>query len=139
MLIARNREVGVDVECLPYRGPCLEIADRYFSTSEVDVLRNAPPSEQPSRFIEYWVLKEAFIKAQGKGLTIPLDAFSFHIEKSYGSHIHIQYARQFEGRPDGWQFSLETVGKQHLLATAIERNGEETLELTRHEWNPLAM
>ena len=41
-------------------------------------LRALPPERQKERFFEYWTLKEAYIKARGMGLSIPLGKFSFH-------------------------------------------------------------
>ena len=99
VLISKNREVGVDVECLPYRGPCLEIANHYFSPSEVEALRSLPSSKHALRFVEYWTLKESFIKARGMGLAIPLDEFSFFIEKKPRLKIDIRFARSLEDSP----------------------------------------
>ncbi len=137
VLISKNREVGVDVECLSYLGPCLEIADRYFSPSEVETLRSLPSSEQALRFIEYWTLKESFIKARGMGLAIPLDEFSFRIEKKPRDKIDIRFAPSLEDNPARWQFSLDAIGEKHIVATAIERRSDERLQLLRREMVPL--
>ena len=72
-----HSRLGVDVERLDRSNDLLALADRYFSPLEVAELRALPSSEQPSRFFDYWTLKESYIKAHGLGLAIPLDSFSF--------------------------------------------------------------
>jgi 4'-phosphopantetheinyl transferase len=72
-----HSRLGVDVERLDRSNDLLALADRYFSPMEVSELRALPSSEQPSRFFDYWTLKESYIKAHGLGLAIPLDSFSF--------------------------------------------------------------
>jgi 4'-phosphopantetheinyl transferase len=119
ILISEGREVGVDVESLPYLGPCLEIADRHFSPSEAEQLRSLPSSEQTLRFIEFWTLKESFVKARGMGLALPLDEVSFRIER--------------RPRSARWQFNLYAIGEKHVAATTIERHSTERLQLLRRE------
>lgn len=72
-----HSRLGVDVERLDRSNDLLALADRYFSPMEVSELRTLSSSEQPSRFFDYWTLKESYIKAHGLGLAIPLDSFSF--------------------------------------------------------------
>ena len=67
--------LGVDVEQhrdLPDRD---EIAKRYFSRSEYCELMTVPERERAGAFYACWVRKEAFLKAKGGGLSIPLDSF----------------------------------------------------------------
>ena len=137
ILISRNREVGVDVEGLPYLGPCLEIADRFFSPAEVTALRALPAPKQPSRFIEHWVLKESFIKARGMGLSLPLADFSFGITGRLDEDIEIRFDSSLEDDPERWQFSLEALGDKHVVATAIERRRDDSIQLVRREALPL--
>lgn len=137
VLISKNRDVGVDVEGLPYLGPCLEIADRFFSPAEVTALRSLPAPEQPLRFIEHWVLKESFIKARGMGLSLPLEDFSFRIPRRPEENIEIRFDPSLEDDPERWQFSLEAIGDKHVVATAIERRLDEKIQLVRREALPL--
>ena len=79
-LVAVEREIGVDVEHTARAGSVgIEIAERFSSPSEVAELRSLPFADQRSRFFDYWTLKEAYIKARGLGLHLPLDQFSFHL------------------------------------------------------------
>ncbi len=72
-----HAEVGVDVEEVESRPAPLEVARDYFSPRELAGLRALAPERQPRRFYDLWTLKEAYLKARGMGLGIPLDRFSF--------------------------------------------------------------
>ena len=73
--ITKNREIGVDIEGINPNFSCLEIAERFFSPLENSVLRSLPEHLQPTAFFTCWTRKEAYIKAVGKGLSIPLNGF----------------------------------------------------------------
>jgi 4'-phosphopantetheinyl transferase len=68
-------EIGVDVE--RYRElPDLEnIARRFFSPEEAAELLELSANDKASGFFNCWTRKEAYIKAMGGGLSIPLDSF----------------------------------------------------------------
>ena len=73
--ITKNRDIGVDIEGINPNFPCLEIAEKFFSPLENSVLRSLPDHLQPTAFFTCWTRKEAYIKAVGKGLSIPLNGF----------------------------------------------------------------
>ncbi|MGL5063191.1 MAG: 4'-phosphopantetheinyl transferase family protein, partial [Microcoleus sp.] len=73
--ITENRNIGIDIECIRTNIPYQEIAERFFSPLEKTVLRSLPEHLQHQAFFTCWTRKEAYIKAVGKGLSIPLDRF----------------------------------------------------------------
>jgi 4'-phosphopantetheinyl transferase len=73
--ITRSREVGVDVERIRPKVVQEPIAERFFSPREVTVLRALPTPLQATAFFACWTRKEAYMKATGDGLTLPLDQF----------------------------------------------------------------
>jgi 4'-phosphopantetheinyl transferase len=68
-------ELGLDVEQLRDLPDHEAIATRFFSTGEVTDLRSLDPPERLAAFFRCWTRKEAYIKAVGDGLAIPLDQF----------------------------------------------------------------
>ncbi len=73
--ICLHRRVGVDIEQVRPRAAEEHIAERFFSPREVDALRSLPPDEQAPAFFRCWTRKEAYVKARGEGLAIPLNRF----------------------------------------------------------------
>jgi 4'-phosphopantetheinyl transferase len=68
--------IGFDLEPVA-RTVDLAVADRFFAAREVAWLGGLAESARAEGFVRLWTLKEAFIKATGKGLTQNLAAFSF--------------------------------------------------------------
>jgi 4'-phosphopantetheinyl transferase len=73
--ITRNMESGVDLERVRSDVEYEEIAKHFFSVNEVAILRTIPIEKKLEAFYRCWTLKEAYIKARGKGLSLPLDSF----------------------------------------------------------------
>jgi 4'-phosphopantetheinyl transferase len=71
----RGREIGVDIEHIRPDVVTEQIAERFFSALEVASLRSLPAVTQPQGFFNCWTRKEAYIKARGEGLSLPLDQF----------------------------------------------------------------
>jgi len=73
--ITLKYEVGIDIERIRPDLAELKIARRFFAPEEYFKLQALPESEQKEAFFNCWTRKEAFIKAKGGGLSIPLDQF----------------------------------------------------------------
>jgi 4'-phosphopantetheinyl transferase len=73
--ITQDRQVGIDVERIRMDTNAMELAERFFSRPEVEWLRSQPSSEQIPAFFTCWTGKEAYIKAHGEGLSMPLSSF----------------------------------------------------------------
>ncbi len=125
--VARDREVGVDAEWMDRRGQQLEVADRFFSAPEVAELRARPPERQLDRFFDYWTLKESYIKAVGKGLTLPLESFALVLEE--GRPIRLRVFPPIQDDPESWQFHLCSPVPRHRLAVAVRRRGDPPLAI----------
>lgn len=73
--ITQNQDIGIDLEHIRTDFPWREIAARFFSPRENAALQSLPSNQQIQAFFSCWTRKEAYIKAVGKGLAIPLDQF----------------------------------------------------------------
>ena len=73
--LTRGAEIGIDVEQHRTELAADRIADRHFAPAEVAALQNLPPHQQSEAFFRCWTRKEAFIKARGEGLSLPLSRF----------------------------------------------------------------
>lgn len=71
-----SKDIGVDIEKI--NDIDISIAKRFFTEEEYKYIENKPFFEQGQAFFDLWTLKECYIKYKGKGLSIPLDSFSFN-------------------------------------------------------------
>jgi 4'-phosphopantetheinyl transferase len=70
--------IGIDVERIQTID--LGISDRFFSSVECEDLLNKASNQKLAYFYDLWTLKESYIKAEGKGLSIPLNSFAIRLE-----------------------------------------------------------
>jgi len=73
--VAADCDIGVDVEQIRDMTDLFDIATRFFSPAECADLARTPLDRQEPAFFNCWTRKEAYIKAIGGGLSIPLDSF----------------------------------------------------------------
>lgn len=66
-----HSEVGVDIQFCDTEK---RIMYRYLAEDEAEYIRNS--ADKHSAFYEIWTKKESFLKACGKGITVPLKSFS---------------------------------------------------------------
>lgn len=74
--VTRVGAVGVDVERIRDQADTLDLADRFFSKKEAEWIRSRAEPERAASFFACWTAKEAFVKARGGGLSIPLNGFA---------------------------------------------------------------
>lgn len=117
-----GRDVGVDVEQV-HRRLTHDVAERFFSAQEVTDLRALPKDDQGLIFFDYWTLKEAYIKARGLGLALPLGQFTFH--RPPGRAPYISFAPELHDDPASWQFAQFWPTRDHRMAVAVRRHGED--------------
>lgn len=126
LAICHGGELGVDVE--HHRRPCETalLSDRFFSPDEARELKALPESQQRHRSLDHWTLKEAYIKARGMGLAIPLDSFSFDLSSPGGIGFSVE--PEANDRADGWQFWQVRPNATHKIAVAY-RAGKAPLTM----------
>jgi 4'-phosphopantetheinyl transferase len=73
--VTRARQIGVDVEHIRYDLDPAAIATRFFSEAEQEQLSALPADQRHQAFFRCWTRKEAYIKATGEGLSLPLSQF----------------------------------------------------------------
>ena len=119
LAVIRGYRLGVDVERVT-RVVTEGVAARHFAAEEVRDLRALPAERQPAAFFEYWTLKEAYIKARGMGLALPLDAFAFGLRPLLPPTI--TFVAGFDDAAERWQFWQAWPTPEHRLSLAIERH-----------------
>jgi 4'-phosphopantetheinyl transferase len=77
--IHRNQKIGIDIEKIMTGKNFLGIAKRFFSTDEFMALDSLNPEEQLIAFYLCWTRKEAYLKATGRGIRLPISNFTVSI------------------------------------------------------------
>jgi len=116
--VARERDVGVDVEYVRREVVGESIAERFFSAREVATLRALPAEVQPQAFFNCWTRKEAFIKAKGEGLSFPLDRFEVSLDpKEPAALVSVRDDPREASR---WSLQALPVEEGYAAALAVE-------------------
>jgi 4'-phosphopantetheinyl transferase len=80
--VVRGREIGCDIEHRDARFACEQVASRFFSPIEARAFGSIPTARQTEAFFNCWTRKEAYVKARGLGLSLPLDSFDVTLAPS---------------------------------------------------------
>jgi len=123
LAVSRFEGIGVDVECARKPRRVAAIAQRYFSNAEAAQLLSLPEDQQQSRFYDLWTLKEAYIKACGMGLAIPLQHFSYCFLGD--DRLTVEFDARRNDVAAAWQFWQIFTGADYKLAVAAKSGAEE--------------
>src|SRR5262249_22774643 len=74
-VVTKEREIGCDLEYIRDIIDAEQIAERFFSAKEYADFRTLAEEYKFEAFFNCWTRKEAYIKAIGDGLSMPLDSF----------------------------------------------------------------
>jgi 4'-phosphopantetheinyl transferase len=77
---AGERSVGVDVELIRRDRDVAALARRFLSAREREQLERLREEELTEAFHWCWTAKEAYLKARGVGLAVPLDSFDVSVD-----------------------------------------------------------
>jgi 4'-phosphopantetheinyl transferase len=115
--VTRAADIGVDVEYVERKVEVMNVATHVFSVVEVEALEALSGEAQRERFFELWTLKEAYIKAIGKGLSAPLRAITF--DPAQPDPVPVRFDAEVADDDARWCLRRFPVGVRHRLAVAL--------------------
>jgi 4'-phosphopantetheinyl transferase len=119
--VCLNSEVGIDVEAIRPIAEWGAIASSHFSAEENEALSAEPEALRPEAFFRCWTRKEAFIKAKGLGLSLPLNSFSVTVSaEAAPGLLHCDWDPQESSR---WSLTDLEPEPGYIGSLAIERKG----------------
>jgi 4'-phosphopantetheinyl transferase len=116
--LSRFPEIGVDLELVKRDFPFEQIARHYFTPDEVRTLRSLPEAAKPEAFFNSWTQKEAFVKARGKGLSLPLNQFT--VSHETGEPVIVLQADCNSKRTSHWTFKRIIPAAGYIATLAAE-------------------
>jgi 4'-phosphopantetheinyl transferase len=118
LAVGDGLELGIDIEKLQAAGWTDEVAEQFFSPAEVAVLRALPCATRPAAFLSCWTRKEAFIKARGDGLSLPLR--DFDVTLAPGLEPEVLRTAWSAAEPADWRlFDLSAHCAGYVAALAV--------------------
>ena len=120
--VALDADVGVDAERIDRVADGEDIAARYFTAGETAALMACDSPGRATRFIELWTLKEAYLKAIGRGLARPLNEVAF----AFAADGTIAWDVPGAAR-DEWRFALFPLPNARIAAAVTSPR--------RTDWN----
>ena len=121
--VTRGREIGVDIEFIQKEVDWEHLAQRFFAPQEVDMLRGVPQESRNRAFFACWTRKEAYLKAKGLGLNLPLKDFS--VSLAPGESAQLLRHETEPGEVERWSLAEVRVGPDYIAAIAVEGKGWE--------------
>ncbi|HEX9840754.1 MAG TPA: 4'-phosphopantetheinyl transferase superfamily protein [Anaerolineales bacterium] len=125
-----EHKVGIDLERIRQGISAQVIARQYFSRSEFAELLALPSEQREIGFFNCWTRKEAYIKAQGLGLSLPLD--SFDVSVGPNEPVILRATRPDPQEAAHWVLLSLEVSPDYAAALAVE--GQD-LEFRFWDWN----
>jgi len=114
-LVGEGR-LGVDLERVRSFSDLEALARRTFAEEEIAELLALPPDMRARAFFRGWTRKEAFIKAVGGGLSIPLTSFAVRLSRGEGDAL-VRLDSSCAGQTSGWWIS------------SVDHDGDPELEM----------
>jgi len=106
--IARDCQLGVDIERCRPRANLAALVDKCFAEEEAEYWYGLPDNQKQSAFYQFWTIKEAFVKATGRGIALGLNQCVVNPQQP-GQFLRLPDAY---GAVEGWGIvGLELVAK----------------------------
>lgn len=120
-VFAHTRQVGIDVEYICSDIEYEQLAKYSFSPNELAVFCALPAALKQQAFFNCWTRKEAYIKAKGKGLSLPLEQFD--VSLSPDEPATLLESREVPSNTKQWLLQELCLDPGYVGALAIEGSG----------------
>jgi 4'-phosphopantetheinyl transferase len=118
LAFVRERGIGVDVEYMRRNLDYLKVAERVFSVEEQVALAALPAERQMEAFFCGWTRKEAYIKAHGQGVSLPLDQIVVTVSPDEPAQL-LAIKGSFDSAAR-WRMSEVDLGPEYRAAVIVE-------------------
>jgi 4'-phosphopantetheinyl transferase len=127
-VVARDTEVGIDLEVVRELSDYETLARQFFSPGETEALLALPQSLRGEAFVSYWTHKEAFLKALGSGLALD----SFEVTLKPGEAPRLLSVKGSPERAAGWSL-ISLLPVPGFVAAVAVRGRPRAVRTWRHQ------
>ena len=121
LALCLHSPIGIDAEAVRPMDDWSGIAQSHFSQSEISALNETAESDRQNAFFRCWTRKEAFLKAHGRGLSIPLDSFAVSLDRE-GAPALLE-CKWDQEETKRWSFFSLELGAHFAGALAVRGHG----------------
>jgi 4'-phosphopantetheinyl transferase len=121
LAFVRGRGIGVDVEYMRPELDFEKVAQRVFSSEELAALSDTPAEQRREAFFNGWTRKEAYIKAHGQGVSLPLDEIVVSLSPDQPAEL-LLIKGTFD-RAERWGMREIKPGPGYCAALIVEGSG----------------
>ncbi len=129
LAVSQTWVVGVDIEHIRPIADVTQLAKRFFATSEYELLQQSSKAQQLALFFKIWTAKEAFLKANGLGISNYLKQFSITLNHEQ-EPIGIEQAKI---STEAWTLHRLVTILGYESTLAVKSSSEHTLRY--FNWN----
>jgi 4'-phosphopantetheinyl transferase len=115
--IAHQKQVGVDLEQLRVINNLEQLARQCLSPRELQAFLRLEPAQRQTSFFYYWTGKEAYLKALGQGLRIPLEQIEIPLDTSKPTQVLSEKAAC---QSHDWYLQTVPSSKGYIAALVVE-------------------
>lgn len=113
-VVCLDIDCGVDVERMNRVKDLDGVARRVFTSPEREDLQKRDGDSLQGRFADYWTLKEAYMKARGKGFQLPPHTFTMRIEDCDEPRVRLDVPPDFDDQPRDWQLAVYPLSQWQM-------------------------
>ena len=118
-VITQHADCGVDAEPIDRTTDIELVSKNVFTDEERSAIHARPESQRAKQFFQFWTLKEAYIKARGLGLSLPLKEISFHVDDVEPT---VSFGPRIADDPAHWRFWSGMATARHHYAVAVKNS-----------------
>lgn len=113
-----DRKIGIDLEHIRPMPDMDDFVRQFFSLRENVLVNSLSGKQKEETFFKIWTCKEAFLKANGSGLTVPINQVEISVEHD-GSITLLSIGGGRE-QADAWRLELFSPSPDHQAALVVE-------------------
>lgn len=120
-VLTRRLDCGIDVESATGRWDTDAIVEVVLSSDERMRLSGLPEAERRLECLRHWTVKEAYVKARGMGMSLPMEKCSVTIRSGVSE---LELNRELRDDARDWQIAQFFFAREYSLAVAL-RSGSD--------------